>query len=438
MKIKINLNCLLSIVALCAVLSTNAFGGSSKPTKPRHTKDTMELITLVNHDPQIKNMLIKSIASAKKINPDKMTNPAQTLEEYYNFVDWASKALPWTILPHGSYSTLFDQIDQGLDYFYFINDQPLAELKGKGYFNNSLQYHEPYRTWLINFTRDWGMFLSTKASWNHKYYKRAFADKRFGLQNGWYEAPSHWKTFNDFFTRYLKSPKERPIASPNNSSIVVSPADSKPQGVWEIDKTSNFVEHDGVVLKSKKFQSIPFLLGKSSAYKNAFSNGTLTHTFLNVNDYHRYHFPLGGKIKEVNIIEADDAAGGITKWDNKRKKYILKEETPGWQSTQTRGCVIIQTKHYGLVALLPIGMSQVNSVNFEKTVKVGHTVKKGDMLGYFLFGGSDFVILFQSKVDFKLTMPKKHDGTYKHVLMGENYGILTKRHKQSSKKTSNR
>ncbi len=56
---------------------------------------------------------------------------------------------------------------------------------------------------------------------------------------------------------------------------------------------------------------------------------------------------------------------------------------------------------------------------------MGNVVKKGDMLGYFLFGGSDFVLLFQSNVDFKLTVPREIDGTYKHVLMGEEYGKLT-------------
>ena len=70
-------------------------------------------------------------------------------------------------------------------------------------------------------------------------------------------------------------------------------------------------------------------------------------------------------------------------------------------------------------------MSQGSSVNFEDSVKENNTVKKGDMLGYFLFGGSDFVILFQSKVDFTLTVPQERDGTYKNVLMGEEYGKLT-------------
>jgi phosphatidylserine decarboxylase len=76
------------------------------------------------------------------------------------------------------------------------------------------------------------------------------------------------------------------------------------------------------------------------------------------------------------------------------------------------------------VALLPIGMSQVSSVNFESSVKVGSTVRKGDMLGYFLFGGSDFVMLFQSKVDFQLTAAREESGGYKHLLMGEEYGRI--------------
>jgi phosphatidylserine decarboxylase len=101
---------------------------------------------MVEHDSELKKMLIQSIEKAKKINPDRATNPAQTLEEYYVFIDWAAKAIPWSILKNPQYPSLYDEIDQSLDYFYFINDQPLPELKNKGYYSNSLQYHEPYRT----------------------------------------------------------------------------------------------------------------------------------------------------------------------------------------------------------------------------------------------------------------------------------------------------
>ncbi|MBU1231382.1 MAG: phosphatidylserine decarboxylase [Proteobacteria bacterium] len=425
MKTKNSLAWALSVLAICFLLSFNAFGQDDKSAQAEHSLTTQHLMTMVEHNPELKGMLIESIEKAKKINPDKATNPAQTLEEYYAFIDWAAKALPWSILPDAPYSTLYDQIDQSLDYFYFINDQPLPELKDKGYYNNSLQYHEPYRTWMILFVKDWGLYLSKEGSWTDEYYKKALEDDRFGLDKGWYEDPSKWKTFNDFFARYLKSPAQRPIASPNDLSIVSSPADSTPQGVWKIDKDSSIVHGEGVAIKSKVFKSIAALIGEGSAYTDAFASGTLTHTFLDVNDYHRYHFPIGGTIKEVRIIQSDDAAGGITTWDAKIKRYLLDANTPGWQMIETRGCVIIETKEYGLVALLPIGMSQISSVNFEDTVKAGNTVKKGDMLGYFLFGGSDFVMLFQSKVDFKLTVPQDSKRTYKHVLMGEKYGELT-------------
>jgi phosphatidylserine decarboxylase len=283
--------------------------------------------------------------------------------------------------------TILNRIRQFLSYKNFINDQQLPELKDKGYYNNSLQYHEPYRTWLINFVKEWGEYLSKDGSWNDECYKKALEDERFGLQKGWYEDSSKWKTFNDFFARYLKSPDQRPIASPDDPLIVSSPADSKPQGVWKIDKNSNILPETGVTIKSNVFKSVAELIGEGSSYRNIFANGTLTHTFLDVNDYHRYHFPISGIIKEVRIIQSDDAVGGMITWDAKTGKYILDANIPGWQNIETRGCVIIETKKYCFVALLSIGMSQVSSVNFENTVKAGNKVKKGDMLGYFLFGG---------------------------------------------------
>jgi len=204
---------------------------------------------------------------------------------------------------------------------------------------------------------------------------------------------------------------------------VAAPADSKPQGVWAIDEHSNLV---GVTIKSNTFKSIAVLIGEGSEYKDAFASGTLTHTFLDVNDYHRYHTPIAGTVKEVRLIPADDAVGGIISWDPKAGKYLLDASNPGWQNIETRGCVILETPEYGLVALLPIGMSQVSSVNFEETINPGTTLKKGDMLGYFLFGGSDFVMIFQKGVKFTLTVPPTGNGAYSHVLMGEKYGELSK------------
>ncbi len=404
-------------VALTLALAT--------PALAFHEPVTERLITMVEHDAALKGLLVASIEQAKQVNPDRRSNPAQTLEEYYAFIDWAAKAMPWSILSGQEGVSLYDRIDQSLDYFYFVNDQPLEALKGRGYYRNSLQYHEPYRSWLIQFAKEWGVFLSMRASWNDVYLAEAMADERFGLGKGWYEDPSHWTSFNDFFARYLASPDQRPIASPDDPSVVVSPADAKPQGVWKINDDSQIVLAEGVDIKSNTFTSIKALIGAESPYAEVFAGGTLTHTFLDVNDYHRYHFPVGGVIKEVRIIPADDAVGGALSWDSKKKKYLLDADTPGWQNIETRGCVILDNGKYGLVALLPVGMSQISSVNFEERAVTGATVNK-DMLGHFPFGGSDVVMLFQKQVDFKLTVPREGKG-YRHLLMGERYGKLSTR-----------
>jgi len=418
---------LLALFAACQEIPVES---EPPETEKVHKPLTQELIQILDGDPELKAMLENSIAKAKRVNPDRKSNPAQSLEEYYDFLDWAAEPMPWSILKNMEYATVFDSIDQGLDYFYFILDQPLQELEGKletgEYYYNSLQYHEKLRPWIVKYCRDWGNYLSSSASWNEEYYQNILADKHFNMDEGWYESASNWKSFNDFFARRLSSPDVRPIAEPENSAVLVSPADSEPQGVWEIDGNSQIIQHEDseVVIKSSILESVEYLIGTDSAYCDAFAGGTLTHTFLNVDDYHRYHFPIGGTVKEVRLIEAQDAIGGITVWDEDLGKYILISDTPGWQTIETRGCVILETQEYGLVAILPVGMSQVSSVNF--TVEEGDEVQKGDELGYFLFGGSDIIMVFQEGISVEMEAAKNRDGTYHHVLMGEHYATLSR------------
>ena len=405
------------VFALVCFGSVNALA-----VEQEHKKITQQLIKLLEDKPEVKEMFKASLKKASIINPDRVTNPVQTLTEYYDFIDSTSELLPQEMLANPT-SLIREQMLQSICYFYFLIDQPLPQLKGKGLFKNTIQYHKPFANWTRNFADSWGDYLDTEASWTQKTYRQFYSDSSFGLQNSWYEEPSNWKTFNEFFSRQLISPSVRPIASQTVSSIVVSPADSVPQGVWPIDSKSKIKVKDGLKVKLARFYNVEELLDHDSKYKKAFANGMLTHTFLNVNDYHRYHFAVGGIVKEIKKTQ-QNASLGVT-WDPKTKKYDFIVST-GWQFTQTRGYVIIETKEYGLVALIPMGMAQVSSVNFEESVKIGSHYNKGDMLGTFLFGGSDFVMLFQEKAGFEISAPKstESDSDYDHLLMGEVYGIM--------------
>lgn len=88
--------------------------------------------------------------------------------------------------------------------------------------------------------------------------------------------------------------------------------------------------------------------------------------------------------------------------------------------------MIVETDGYGLVAIMPIGMSQVSSVCFEKEVQVGQRVEKGDMLGCFLFGGSDIVLLFQSDVEVEMLAEQLENGLYKELEACSRLAVLKK------------
>lgn len=431
-----------TVVVLCICLSLVTWvpgNGRSEPeadsgsvhrvtTDMKRTEDheaiTWDLIQMVEHNADLRRLLEKSIEQARQMNPDPDTNPVSDLESYYDFIDHCWLCMPWEIHPTGKYSSLYDQIDQGMGCLYYVCNQTLPELEGRGYYHNSLMYHEPFRSWFIRFLSGSGTFLSSAESWCDAYYQTALNNPDFHLDDGTYESPDHWKSFNDFFARRLKDPSVRPVAAQEDERVVIFPADSVPQGVWKIDENSRIItekpeEKAGIVIKTGSLTDVSVLLG-DSAYADRFRGGTMTHTFLDVNDYHRYHVPVSGTVREVLLIPQDDAPGGVITWNAEAGKYVeYYSDTFGWQSIETRGVVIIETEDGGYAAVIPVGMCQVSSVNFENVISPGQKVRKGDPLGYFLFGGSDIVMLFSEDLDFELTTDVQ-----KHGFMGEEYGRI--------------
>lgn len=384
---------------------------------------TKDFIAIMDSDPELKALMEKSIEKGVAVNPDRKTNPVQSLDEFYDYLDWCAVCMPWEMIDVSeTYPSIYDQIDQSLIYFYYYLDQPLKELEDRGYYYPTVQYCPAIVEWCIRYASSWGEYLSTPESWNDDYFNAVVESGDFGFSEGWYGDENRWKTFNEFFARHLISPDVRPIAE----TELVAPADSKPQGIWKIDEKGDIIQPEGVLIKSRQFNRVSDLLGPNSSYGDAFAGGTLTHTFLDVNDYHRYHFPVSGTVVEMNKIPAMDAAGGITVWDEESGRYVLQSQVIGWQAIETRDSIVLDTD-YGLVAIIPVGMSQVSSCNFTEGLSVGDKVEKGDELGYFLFGGSDIVMIFQDGVDVNMVVPEDGKGGYSHVLMGEPYAELTKK-----------
>ena len=388
--------------------------GQSDGDHSQLTEDLKD--TLEKHD--LRGFLKTSLERASKRNDDPKTNPVRTVEEYFDFVDRVGKLIPRDVLLDPP-RDLQKRLLQSCAYFYFLIDQPPLDGEDDPEYPGTLQDNDHFEEWLGEYVDTWGTFLSTEGSWNWTIYRQFYDDSSFGLRNEWYEPASNWETFNDFFSRYLRSPGARPVAQQGDPSVVTSPADSCPQGTWPIDEHSKIHTKDdaeGVRIKNDTYYDVNELLGPDTSYEGAFENGTFTHTFLNINDYHRYHFPVTGTVKEKTTIPGNVKLN--VRWHEKAGEYGLHDST-GWQFSQTRGSVVIETDDHGLVAVLPIGMGQVSSVNFSDHVEKGRRFRKGDMLGYFLFGGSDIIMLFQEGYGFEQTVPEGN-----HILMGEQYGTL--------------
>jgi phosphatidylserine decarboxylase len=408
-------------------------------TRKEHTRITRQLINLQDQDAELKAMVEKSIALAAKENPDEKKNPFRSLEMFYDYIDFTQTVMPWAYLPEECFQNFVTKTDQSCLYIYYLLDRPLEELEGKLPFRPSVQFLEPVYHWLKDYNNALQAYMDSEDSWKEEYYQNLYKDPTWHLDQGWFEDSSNWHSFNQFFSRKLSdTEKIRPLAGRGDDTVVASPGDSLPQGTWEIDENGYFCSGDvydehGVLIKTSAFFSVEDLLGEQGKeFAGEFHGGTLTHTFYNFDDYHRCHAPVSGKVLAAYVIGDPDAVGGITTWDPQRGQYVLESCFAGWQSYETRGCVIIETDRHGLVAVLPVAQGQVSSVHFTENVQVGQRIEKGDELGYFLFGGSDCVMLFSSKTGFSLSaVPASSDDTYANgfakILCRAEYGRFVER-----------
>ena len=136
------------------------------------SESSLAMQEYLESDPDLMALMEKSIEKAHEVNPDPNTNPVDNVEEFYDFLDWATTCLPSDVLEDVTYPTLYQSIDQSIDYIWFLLDQPLEELEGKGYYYPTLQYHEPIATWCREYSDEWGEYLSTEESWNDIIYQQ--------------------------------------------------------------------------------------------------------------------------------------------------------------------------------------------------------------------------------------------------------------------------
>lgn len=181
-----------------------------------------------------------------------------------------------------------------------------------------------------------------------------------------------FRSFNDFFYRKLKK-EARPIVE--GEDIAVIPTDGRYLFYQNITKA------DGFIVKGKKF-CLKSLLGDENLAKK-YEEGSMVIARLCPTDYHRFHFPFSGTPGESRLING---------WLSSVNPMALKSNIDILTQNKRFICPI-SSKNFGEVQFLEIGATNVGSVY--QTYSANSFYEKGSEKGYFAFGASALVLLFE-------------------------------------------
>lgn len=216
------------------------------------------------------------------------------------------------------------------------------------------------------------------------------------------EPVSHFCSFNDFFIRRLK-PEARPITQGANKAIL--PTDARYLVFSDLREISHFL------VKGKKFSLKELLKNEELAHK--YEAGSMVIARLCPVDYHRFHFPCDATPNKPQLING--ALFSVNPMALKRNIKILSENK--------RVITALTTSHFGNLLYIEVGATHVGSIH--QTFQANQSYVKGDEKGYFSFGGSCLILLFEpNRIHFDQDL-LKHSAQNQEVrgLMGQSLGV---------------
>ncbi|KAI9717435.1 MAG: hypothetical protein M1828_007197 [Chrysothrix sp. TS-e1954] len=186
-----------------------------------------------------------------------------------------------------------------------------------------------------------------------------------------------FKNFNEFFYRALK-PDARPCSAPDRPEVVTSPADCRAVVFNRLD------EAQSIWVKGREF-SVENLFGNAyPELAKRYTNGGALGVFrLAPQDYHRFHVPVDGIMGEPKLIDGEYYTVNPMAIRSALDVY----------GENIRVLVPIDSVAHGKVMVVCVGAMMVGSTVI--TRKTGERVSRAEELGYFKFGGSTILTLFE-------------------------------------------
>ncbi|WP_046004136.1 phosphatidylserine decarboxylase [Pseudoalteromonas rubra] len=258
--------------------------------------------------------------------------------------------------------------------------------------------------WSHRFIRARGRFMDSSASWSiecQAVWRKAMGEQswqRFAIPANGFES------YNQFFTRELRDPIQ---PASDEESHYIAPCD----GIVNV-VNQNLGPFSQLGTKFETSLDVTTLL-YGSEHSEAFYGGTATSTVLLPTDYHHIHAPISGTIVESRLVGCD--SGVVFGMSGQFERFYNDGNVGGYKThygafgVYHRYYIIIENPVYGKVALIAIGLDDVNSIVFkdhgrtqsladDPPFPVGSTVQAGQKLACFQYGGSTVLTLFQQGV----------------------------------------
>lgn len=344
----------------CIVLSAVV----ALPSHAQETKDmSAELRRLVQENPELGQALENGLEHQKKKDCIQCNNGqssywyGKTLENIYAFFkDWQ------THTPGAGMKSCKDSSNIGSHDLNFADYVTAPE----GY----LAVQTPlFRSWMIDFINARKQYLESPESAQN--IEKLTQCPGWGLDD--YVVPEGgFQSWIAFFTRQLR-PGTRTFDHKENPCVLNSPVDAgfaPASSILAEDIDYETLRAKGDILSVREvFNNHPFA--------SRFRGGSALTFWLEFNNTHWFVAPVDGTVVASGVL------AGLYSVE------FAHDNLPAHK----RGFLLIDTEKFGLVGLLVVGLQTVSEINL--TVGAGDTVRKGDPLGYFNYGGSTAMIFYE-------------------------------------------
>ena len=392
--------------------------GTTSANQPLHPV-IQEFKDLIEGDPELLMLfteMFEQIPKDKKFEKDTTGKPQ--IKNYHQMLQIMNRIL--TMAPEFNKTGFV-----GFPINAILN-WPMGTPAGSTAFLNEKVNHQ-----LKKILNKWSVFLGSqdsryilnnhpKSGWFGKDAQEAMPDftKKFKCDPA---APYYgFSSWDNFFTREFRE-GIRPVASPEDDTVIVNACESAP---YKLAK--NVQLSDQFWIKSQPY-SLQHMMAMDPLAEQ-FAGGTVYQAFLSALSYHRWHSPVSGTIVKTKLIDGSyyaeaPAEGFDPVGPNSSQGYITQ--------VASRGLIFIEAdnKDIGLMAVLFVGMAEVSSNEF--SVYEGQHITKGDQLGMFHFGGSTHCLIFRPGVELEFNFQGQTPGLdSKNILLKEKIATV----KNSQKK----